>query len=158
KPGDSRIEISYAMPYSSPLDFDVRSLYDGLATRIAAPSGVTLSGDGLQPMPPNPQIPASIFALPEAKLVKVSIAGEGKLAQSEQQGDDQAGENISVIPAAIHNQLWLVLGFALGILALGFWALYAASGSPVSAAKGPASAAAAPAAAKHARERGKRKA
>ncbi|HYM09753.1 MAG TPA: hypothetical protein VEU62_03430, partial [Bryobacterales bacterium] len=47
KPGDSRIEISYAMPYSSPLDFDVRSLYDGLATRIAAPSGVTLSGDGL---------------------------------------------------------------------------------------------------------------
>lgn len=160
KPGETRIELTYAVPYQSPMDFDVRSLYDGLTTRVAAPSGVTLAGDGLQPMAPNPQIQASIFAVPEAKLVKLSITGEGKLSQGDQQGDDQGGENISVIPAAIHNQLWLVLGFAFGILGLGFWALYAASGRTAGEAKGAAAAVATAAAAapKRARARGKRKA
>ena len=33
------------------------------------------------------------------------------------------------MPAAVTKQLWVVLGFGLAILALGFYALYTASGS-----------------------------
>ena len=133
KPGENRIELTYLMPYQSPLEFDVRTLYKGLTTRVAAPKGVALGGEGLEPLPENPQIKASIYALPKAASFKLSIAGEGRLARDREEGGEGSGETISVIPAAVHNQLWVILGFAGAILALGFYGLYTASGP-----KGPA--------------------
>ena len=136
KPGDSRIELTYLVPYQSPMEFEVRSLYDGLATRIAAPSGVALSGDGLQPLPENPQIKASLFNLPDTKSFRFSIAGEGRLSRERESTGEGGGNNISIIPAAIHSQLALVLGFTFAILALGFYTLYAAT--PAAPAEKPA--------------------
>ncbi|MBI3698798.1 MAG: hypothetical protein HY238_28665 [Acidobacteria bacterium] len=129
KPGENRVDLTYLVPYQSPLEFETRSLYQGLVTRVAAPPGVTLSGDGLQPMPENPQIKASIYAIPEARTFKLTINGEGRLSRDRDSGDGQGGDNISIMPAAVHQQLWVVLGFGLAILALGFYALYTASGS-----------------------------
>jgi hypothetical protein len=130
KPGESRIELTYLVPYQSPADFEVRNLYDGLTTRIAAPGGVTISGEGLEPMPENPQIKASIFSAPDAPSVRVSIAGEGRLSREQEQGGDSSGDSITIVPPPIQKQLWLILGFVLGILALGFYGLYSASGGP----------------------------
>lgn len=127
KPGESRINLSYLVPYESPMQFEVQSLYQGLVTRVAAPTGVTLSGDGLQALPENPQLKASVFGAPQGKSFQLSISGQGRLSADRAQANEGGGENISVVPAAIHNQLALVLGFTLTILALGFFALYIAS-------------------------------
>ncbi len=133
KPGESRIELTYLVPYQSPMAFEMRSLYDGLVTRVAAPSGVTLSGEGLEPMPENPQIKASIFSLPPVRSFDLSISGEGKLSrEKESSGEGSDGESITIIPAPIHDQLWWILGSVLTILALGFYTLYSAgpAGAP----------------------------
>jgi hypothetical protein len=124
KPGETRLDITYLVPYHSPMEFEVHSAYDWLTTRVAAPSGVTLQGEGMEALPENPQIKASIFGLPEAKSYKMTISGEGRLSRGEEQGGEQNADSISISPAPINNKLWLVLGFAMGILALGFYALY----------------------------------
>ncbi len=164
KPGETRLDITYLVPYRSPLEFEVRSAYDWLTTRVAAPSGVTLKGEGMEALPENPQIKASIFGLPEAKSYKMTISGEGRLPRGEEQGGEQNAESISISPAPINNQLWLVLGFAMGILALGFYALYnagpggAAAAAAQSAGKPPAPKNAASPQQKGSRARSKRKA
>ena len=130
KPGESRIELTYLIPYQSPMQLELRSLYDSMVTRVAAPAGVTLSGDGLQSMPENPQIKASVFSVPQVKAFALAVSGEGRLSRGREASAESGGEgadSISVIPAAIHNQLPLVLGFTLVILAVGFYALYSAS-------------------------------
>lgn len=130
KPGESRIELTYLVPYQSPMQLELRSLYDSMITRVAAPAGVTLSGEGLQALPPNPDIKASVFGVPKGKSFQLAISGEGRLARDRESGGDGGGgegDKISIIPAAIHSQLGIVLGFSLLILAVGFYALYTAS-------------------------------
>jgi hypothetical protein len=138
KPGESRIELTYLVPYQSPMQYDIRGLYDGLLTRVAVPRDVKLAGEGLEAVPDNPQIQASIFTLPSGRSAPVTISGEGRISVSgnQQQTSDEGGDKISVIPAAINNQLWIVLGFTLTILAAGFLALYHAS--PAATAEKPA--------------------
>jgi len=139
KPGETRIDLTYTIPYNSPMKFDVRSAYDWLTTRVAAPQGVTLSGEGMEALPENPQIKASVYGLPEARSYALSISGEGRLsrAEDEQQGGEQGGDSISIVPSAIHGKMWLVLGFGLGILALGFYALYTAGPKTAVASSAP---------------------
>lgn len=129
KPGESRVELTYLVPYQSPTELEVRTLYEGVATRVAAPPGVTLSGNGLKALPENPQIKASIFALPEAKSARLSIEGEGRL-QREREQASEGGDRISIMPAPIHKQIWVILGFVFAILALGFYGLYTAGAHP----------------------------
>jgi len=123
KPGESRIDLTYSAPFQSPLQFDVRTLYPGVATRLAAPAEVSLSGEGMQPLGEEPQSKAAIFGVPERESYRVTIAGEGRLAR----GGGQ--QEISVVPAGAHEKRWLIFAFAAGILGLGFYGLYTASGA-----------------------------
>jgi len=133
KPGDSRIDLTYRVPYQPPLEFLGQNLYPGVLTRIAAPIGVTLSGEGLQPLGEEPRTKASVFNAGTSQSFRVTITGEGRLARAGEEGAEEGGDSISAIPAAVNKQLWLILAFALAILGLGFYALYTASGGPAAA-------------------------
>lgn len=126
KPGESRIDLTYLVPHQPGAEFAGKTLYPGVLTRIAAPSGVTLSGEGLESMGQEPQSKASIFNIGSGASFRVTIAGEGRLARAPEGGEGSGGESISIIPAAVEKQFWLIIGFAAAILGLGFYGLYTA--------------------------------
>ena len=133
KPGENRIDLTYVAPYKNPMEFAVRTLYPGVVTRVAAPDGVTLTGEGLRSMGQEPQTKASIFELGKVELARVTIAGEGRLARSGG-GEESAGDEIAAAPAAVHEKLPWILGLGGAMLAAGFYALYTAQGSGGAAA------------------------
>ena len=125
KPGESRIDLTYLLPYKSPQEFTARNLYPGVMTRVAAPSGVTLAGAGLQSLGEEPKTKATIFDAGQGAIARLTISGEGRLARSSE-GEDGGGEDFSVRPAAVHEKLVWILAIAAGILAVGFYGLYTA--------------------------------
>jgi len=92
---------------------------------------VTLAGEGLQPLGQEPRSKASIFSVARADF-RLKITGEGQLPRGPESGEGGdgggGGESMSVIPAAVVQQRWIIYAFAGVILALGFYGLYAASG------------------------------
>ncbi len=125
KPGENRIDLTYAVPYTTGMEFAVRTLYVDTKTRVAAPDGVTLTGEGLKSLGQEPQSKASIFDLGTTALAKLTIAGEGRLSRREADGGGE-GEEIAVIPAAVQQKTGWILALAAAILAAGFYALYTA--------------------------------
>jgi hypothetical protein len=126
KPGESRVDLTYVVLYQDGVEFRGRTLYSKVLTRIAAPHGVTLAGDLLQPMGQEPQTKASIFNVGGGDF-KVKITGQGRLSRGDSGEGQSGGDRLSVIPAAIYKQFWVVIGFAAAILALGFYGLYSAA-------------------------------
>jgi hypothetical protein len=153
KPGQSRIELAYQMPFTSPGEFESKVLYKGGPTRIVTPQSVTLAGSGVQNLGPGPQnTNATVYSVnaPDFKLV---ITGTGSL-KSESGGDtgDQGGggQSISQIMPRLYqagspNASFLetvgsvkwIIALTLGILALGFTLLYrAGAGATAKATSG----------------------
>jgi len=130
KPGETRIDLTYRVPHRPGQEFSSRTLYPDVATRIAAPSGVTLSGDGLQSMGQEPRSKAEIFSIARSDF-RVTVSGEGSLPRGPESGEGggEGGGSISIIPAAVVKQRWVIFAFAAVILGLGFYGLYLASAS-----------------------------
>lgn len=118
-------------------------MYPGLSTRIAAPNGVTLAGEGLESLGQEPRTKASIFSVARADF-RLKITGQGQLPRGPESGEGEgedggSGGSLSVIPAAVVQQRWIIYAFAGVILGLGFYGLYAASGSkPAAPSPAPA--------------------
>jgi hypothetical protein len=130
KPGEGRIDLTYRVANASGAELEWRTMYPGLSTRIAAPDGVTLAGEGLQPLGQEPRTKASIYSVARADF-RLKVTGQGQLPRGPEsgEGEEGGGGSLSVIPAAVVQQRWIIYAFAAVILALGFYGLYAASGS-----------------------------
>ncbi|MEX2300063.1 MAG: hypothetical protein WD733_03945 [Bryobacterales bacterium] len=129
KPGENTIELTYLVPYSDGVEFQGRVLYEGLKTRMAAPEGVTLAGEGLVFMDQEPRTKASIYDLAPVASFSVKISGQGQLSRS---GGDQpeaaapGGSEIRIAPAPVAKELYWVLGLTSAVLLVGFYYLYTA--------------------------------
>jgi hypothetical protein len=152
KPGQSRIDLAYSLPFTSPGDFESKILYKGAPTRIVTPQNVTIAGAGVQNLGPGPQgTNATIYGV-ETPEFKVAITGTGSLKGDSQSdsGGDQSGQSIAqIMPRLFHagspNATFLetvasvkwVIVLTLGILALGFTLLYrAGTGESAKASSG----------------------
>ncbi|MBI3666736.1 MAG: hypothetical protein HY236_11035 [Acidobacteria bacterium] len=131
KPGESRIDLTYLVPYQQGMEFTGRTLYPEARTRLAAPIGVTVSGEGLEPLGEEPQTKAAIFGISDGSAFRLTINGEGRLTREQQGEDGQGGQTLEQIPAAVEKQVWWIVTFAAAILGLGFYGLYSASGQQV---------------------------
>jgi hypothetical protein len=126
KPGETRFDLSYAIPFADPGTFTGKSLYKGDETRIVVPNGVTIKGDGLESLGQEPSTQAPIYALktPEFKL---ELQGTGTLRASQDTGGDSGGgPGIQQILPRVYDNLFMILAPALLALALGFVLLYRA--------------------------------
>ena len=110
KPGENRISVSYSVPHQDGGDFTLRSLYPGLRTRVAAPDGVEIGGEGLTPMAQDPATPALAYELASDGDATLSISGQELRQQSD----------ISVQPAPVASELSWLVGLATLILGVGF--------------------------------------
>jgi hypothetical protein len=155
KPGQSRIDLAYSMPFTSPGEFEGKVLTKGTSTRLVTAQGVTVSGPGVTNLGPGPKgTNATIFGV-ESPEFKVAITGTGSL-KGDSAGDQAAGGDQGGGPAIsqimpklfnagspnagfwpILNSVKWILSITLGILALGFTLLYrAGTGAPAKAFSG----------------------
>lgn len=144
KPGESRIDLSYALPFTSPGEFAGKVLYKGGPTRVIVPPGVSLAGAGLQNMGQGP-MNANIYST-ESPEFKLQVTGTGVLRGPSDdtggQGGTDSGSGGSQIaqimpklygsadpktgfPGAVDAVKWVML-MVFAILSLGFALLYRA--------------------------------
>ncbi len=139
KPGESHIDLSYSLPFTTPGTYTGKVLFKGGTTRIVAPAGVTLKGDGLQSMGQEPRTKATIYDVKNADF-SLEVEGSGALQRKEAAAaTDEEGPGLSVILPKLYGYRspesgfwgalfavkWIVL-LAACILSLGFVLLYRA--------------------------------
>ena len=135
KPGESRIDLRYLLPYGPKTVFAGRRLFPG-ETRLLAPPGVTLAGAALERLGEEPRTKTSIYRI-AAPQFEIEIAGAGTLRTEEETAPE--GPPLSQIMPRIFegiegsSGLWQKLAAAkwivaltVSILALGFLLLYRA--------------------------------
>ena len=132
KPGESRFEISYTAP--KPTEFSGRILQPGVPARLVLPSGMEATGDDLQSLGKEPQSGASIYEL-KKPIFQVKVSGTGSLraAQAAPQGtpeqQEEDGPRVeSIAPPGYDRNMLKVLALCIGILILGFAAMYLKGG------------------------------
>jgi 5-hydroxyisourate hydrolase-like protein (transthyretin family) len=141
-PGESRIDVSYAMPFTSPGEFDIKTFYKGNSTKLVAPVGVTMKADGLQNLGQEPRTKATIYGI-DKPAVTIQVEGSGALARDQAAESDSGaasgggqGALMQILPrlyqsadpaggfaTAVLSVKWILL-LAFAILGLGFVLLY----------------------------------
>lgn len=121
KPGESRFDLQYSMPFTSPGKLRGRILHainekEG-QTRLVTPSGVKLSGAGLEDLGAEPQTQAEVYGLTKAEY-EIEVTGTGSLRALE--ADENSMPEPQAIPPKIHDRIWWIVGLTLFALALGF--------------------------------------
>lgn len=124
KPGETRIDLSYTLPYQDPLPYKLAFLLPAEKRMVAAPNGVTLAGKGLVDKGREPNTQASIFEV-EGTALDITISGAGELPGGGQQPETE-GPGIEEARAHVMRRMPWLVGLAFGILAIGFYLLYRA--------------------------------
>jgi hypothetical protein len=124
EPGETRLDVSYRLPFTAPGKFATRLLQKAAQTRLVAPAGVELKGDGLEMLGREPRSQAQIFGV-TGDAIQVEIQGAGSIRPAEAPAeDDDSGPGIQRILPRLYDRVYIVVGLALAILALGFVMLY----------------------------------
>jgi len=136
KPGETRFDISYVVPYTPGTPFEGKIATKDDDTYLIVPPGVTLAGDGLSDLGVEPKSQDHIFGLP-ATSYKITLTGGAAPpsdADTSSASQDQ-GPPIEAILPRLYGNVYVILGLSLAILAVGFVMLYRKSSVPVPAAK-----------------------
>jgi hypothetical protein len=159
KPGESRVDLQWSMPFNTPGVFEEKVLTSGGLTRLVAPAGVTFKGD-LQDLGQEPRTKANIYGV-KGSDIKIDVQGTGTLNQGADassggdaggaaSGDSGGGQNALTmnlpklygmalgsadLPTSVMAVKWVLIT-VLGMLAAGFVILYR-KGSPMQTASLP---------------------
>ncbi|HUQ91670.1 MAG TPA: hypothetical protein VM120_08310 [Bryobacteraceae bacterium] len=128
KPGETRFQLTYEMPLSSPAAFTGKILHKEGTTRLVTPRGVTLKGEGLSELGREPATQAAIYSL-TAQDFTVNIEGQGSLRESAGASGEE-GPGIQEILPRVYERVYVVLGLIVAILVLGLVLLYRTGGGP----------------------------
>jgi hypothetical protein len=133
KPGETRFDLSYSVPYTEGEAYSGRVVTKDDNTYLVAPKGVTLEAKGVQDLGAEPRTQAHIYGL-NATVYSVKLNGAVDAAAAAPPAADssaaqESGPQIETIKPRIYSQWGWILGFALGILTLGFALLYRAQGN-----------------------------
>jgi hypothetical protein len=117
KPGETRVDLSYTVPYTEGAAYEGKIVTKDDNTYLIAPNGMTLQGENLNDLGLEPRTQDHIYGL-AATAYKVVLTAEA--------ADSDSGPRIEAIMPRIYGQAWLILALALGALALGLALLYRA--------------------------------
>jgi hypothetical protein len=129
KPGETRFDVTYSLPYTSGEPYAGKVPSKDENTYLIAPNGITMAGEGLNDLGTEPRTQAHIFGL-AGNAYKITLTGTEAAppgASDASGGGEQAdnsGPQIEQIMPRVNGQAKLILGLALGILGLGFALLY----------------------------------
>jgi hypothetical protein len=128
KPGETRIDLTYSVPYKEGEDYEGKIVTKDDNTYLIVPNGVTLKGEGLNDLGVEPRTQAHLFGFTKASYkvqmagVPVDVAG----GPSASDADQNSGPGIEVIPPRVFGRSKLIVALGLSILGLGFVLLYRA--------------------------------
>ena len=128
KPGETNIQVTYLVPYSSSAVFEGKTIgKTEEPTLLVVPNGVTLTGEGVENKGQEPRSQASVYSVKTASY-KVEIAGSMPAAAAAADADagDSGPAVEEIAPKIFQQNMKWILALALGILALGFILLYRA--------------------------------
>lgn len=125
KPGDTRFDVTYSVPYTDGSDYAGRVLTKDENTYLIAPNGVTLKGENLNDLGAEPRTQAHIYGL-TGSTYKIQLTGSiaADPNADQPQADSDSGPKIEQTLPRVNRQAPLIIGLAMGILALGFVLLY----------------------------------
>jgi hypothetical protein len=121
RPGETRFDVNYTMPTTSPMVFTDKEIHPEAASNLVVPNGVTAKSDDLELAGQEPKTQASIYRIKNASF-KVEVDGVGILAapgQSEGSGDDNGQPQVQEVKPRIYGSMYWILGMAFAILGLG---------------------------------------
>jgi hypothetical protein len=140
KPGESRVDMQWSVPFNTPGTFEDKVLTKSASLRMVTPPGVTIKGPDVETLGTEPQSQATIYSV-KGPDVQVNVEGVGALeeagADNSQGGADNGSPGISEnLPKlyglaigssgmleSLYAVKWILLT-VLGMLALGFILLY----------------------------------
>jgi hypothetical protein len=126
KPGETRFDVNYKLPLSSPLVFSSKVIQPEGNTDLVAPVGVTLKGENIESIGQEPKTQAVIYKV-KSPTFQVEIEGMGSMRED---AGASAGEppdgapGIEVVPPRIYDKMYWILSLAFGILGLGSFLLF----------------------------------
>ncbi len=141
KPGESRIDVNYKLPFTSPGTFTGKLLQAAEQTMVAVPRGVEVKPEGAEVVGKEPRTQATVMKV-TANSYKLELTGSGELQPAAAAaaegggggGGEENGPSISQIDAKIYDRKIWVIGLTMGVLVLGFVLMYRAE--PVKGKKG----------------------
>ncbi len=131
KPGETRVDITYSVPVSDPLQFSSKTLEKG-STRIVVPRGVTIEGSDVKSLGTEPNTQAGIYDVVNPAFT-IKISGTGSLRSSNgapTEEEDNPPPSIQAVMPHLYDRFYWILGISLGLLAIGFALLYRNDTSP----------------------------
>jgi len=121
RPGETRFDLNYTVPTTSPMIFSDQLLHADAASNLVVPNGVTVKSDDLELAGQEPKTQASIYRIKKASF-KVEVEGTGILSppgQSEGSADDNGQPQVQEVKPRIYQSMYWILGMAFAILGLG---------------------------------------
>ena len=131
KPGETRFDLTYTVPYTEGAPYDGKILTKDENTYLIVPNGVTLAGDGLNDLGRSRarRRTSTGFAGSAYKIqLTGAVAPAGRCRQLQRATARTAARRSSRSCRACTARPSRILALALGILALGFALLYRAKG------------------------------
>ena len=129
KPGETRFDVTYKVPYTEGQPYAGKVLTKDENTYLIVPSGVTLAGDGLTDLGLHQQTQAHIFGLSGSTSYKIQLTGQTTPAVAADEVNSEDSPQIQQIMPRVNDKTIPILAVALAILAVGFALLYRAPGN-----------------------------
>lgn len=121
KPGETQFTLQYTLPATE--KFASRNV-EKVDTRLVAPMGVTLEGEGVASLGADPSGKAALFSVSgDEYSVKIGGTATAQTAAASEE-DDSGAPQITQVKPRIYAQLPVVLALAFAVLLLGFVLLY----------------------------------
>jgi hypothetical protein len=133
KPGETRFDLTYNVPYTLGSQYEGKIVTKDDNTYLIVPDGVTLTAEHLTDLGQEPRTKAHIFGLP-GTAYNIQLTGAEVATADSNQGaagadaagapDTSAGPEIEATMPRVFGEVKPILAIALGILGLGFALLY----------------------------------
>jgi len=122
RPGETRFDLNYTVPTTSPMIFADKEIHPEAASNLVVPNGVTAKSDDLELSGTEPKTQASIYRIKNANF-KVEVDGTGLLSTPSEgaSGDqpDNGQPQVQEVKPRIYESMYWILGMAFAILGLG---------------------------------------
>jgi hypothetical protein len=109
RPGESQVQMEWAMPFSNPGTYATHILTKGGVTRLVAPPGISIKGEGVDQLGQEPRTQAMIFGV-KTDDIKVEISGTGAFQRDNQGGDQQQNDGSGSLSENLPKIYGLLLG------------------------------------------------
>ena len=129
KPGETRFDLTYQVPYTEGAPYDGKIVTKDENTYLIVPNGVTIAGEGLNDLGQEPKTQAHLYGF-SGSAYHVQLTGAAAAASDPGGAEpESAGPQIEQIMPRLYGKTIPIVAVALGILALGFALLYRAHGT-----------------------------